>query len=174
MDFYNAKPRQATEANKQSLNALELAIRCLRDGRNAQAFALLSAARDNTEPAAAFALALCFLRAGEFPAAITLLEQALRLVRTLPFAPPAQAENSDTYKRLYRAQLETELYLSPMDADFCARFPKEAERTVLCALIHAHVSAGMDDEARRLSAGLAGSEFDLFKKRLMINQRLSI
>lgn len=170
MDFYNAKPHQATKANEQSHDALSIAIRCLRDGRNAQAFALLSAARDNAEPAAAFALALCCMRAGDFPAAITRLEEALRLVRALPFVAPGQAENNDTYKRLYQAQLEAEVYLSPMETDFCARFPKEAERTILCALIHAYLSAGMDDEARRLSPGLTGPEFDAFRKKLAINQ----
>lgn len=170
MGFYNAKPRQ-TETDEQPHSTLSIAIRCLRDGRNAQALALLSVTRAGTEPAAAFALALCFLRAGEFPAAIARLEEALRLVRALPSAAPDQAENSDTYKKLYRTQLEAKVYLSPMDADFCARFPKEAERTILCALIHVYQSAGMDDEARRLSAGLAGPEFDAFKKKLMINQR---
>lgn len=152
--------------NTNSCELLDSAIVCLRHGQNAQGFSLLSALKENSNPSAAFALALCYLRSGEFPAAVQHLEQALRLISTLSPEPPNPAENTETYIKLYSAQLEAEVYLEPMDADFCTLFPKDAERTVLLALIHAYGEMGMKEKARQLSAGLNGKIFEGYKKRL--------
>ena len=152
--------------NEPPLNLLNTAIRYLREGWNTQAFSLLSAVEENASPAAAFALALCYLRADDFSAAAARLEHALRLARALPAARPNAAENTSTYTKLFKGQLEDEFYLTPMDTDFCTLFPREAERTILLALIHTYRKQGMDEKARQLSSGLSGAIFEQYKKRL--------
>lgn len=161
MGFYGS---QNSKTNVSPLNLLDTAIRYLREGWNAPAFLLLSEAKPEKEPAAEFALALCYLRAGELSAAVLHLEQALRLIRTAS-VPPSQ-ETNETYIKLYKEQLEEQIYLTPMDADFFSLFPKEAEQTVLLALIHVYQQKGMDEQAQRLSAGLVGTVFEEHKKRL--------
>ena len=145
---------------------LALALACLRQGQNAQAFLILSRPDFDKEPAAQFALALCYLRADEFSAAAARLEQALRLARALPAARPNAAENTDTYIKLFKGQLEDEFYLTPLDTDFCTLFPRETERIILLTLIHAYRKQGMDEKARQLSSGLSGAVFEQYKKHL--------
>ena len=152
--------------NTNSRELLDRAILCLRQGQNAQGFSLLSAMEENANPSAAFALALCYLRSGELSAAVPHLEHALRLIRALSPVPPNPAENTGTYIKLYRAQVEEVAYLKPMDADFCHLFPKDAERTVLLALIHVYGEMGMKEKARQFSAGLSGKIFEEYIKRL--------
>ena len=147
---------------------LAAAISFLRNGWNAQAFVLLSELKAEKEPAGCFALGLCHVRAGELPAAISCFEQALQLLKAVP-ASPRGTENSETYLRLFIDQIKDKVYLNPMDIEFCERFPKAAEQTVLLALIDSYQQNGMDEQARRLSAGLVGTAFEEYKKQLTMN-----
>gem|GEM_PF-1067680 len=167
MSLYNTKP-QDLEKKERPCELLDKAILCLRQGQNAQGFLLLSsiAEKEKDNPAAAFALALCYIRSEETSKAIPHLEQALRLTRSLSLTQPNTAENTDTYIRLYQAQLNNQFYLDPIDTDFCTLFPKEAERTILLALIHAYRKMSMEEKVRQLSAGLSGKIFEEYKKRL--------
>ncbi|MDR2052953.1 MAG: hypothetical protein LBP80_06020 [Treponema sp.] len=141
------------------------AVAYLRQGFDAQAFLLLSGPQMK-DPAARFALGLCCLRAGEEDAAIFCFEEALRLIKALPVPPPETAENGETYLKLAKKQIEDELYLSPMDPDFCARFPKSAGQMVLLALIHVYRQKGMTSQAQKLAAGLTGPAFEAYKGHL--------
>jgi hypothetical protein len=76
-------------------------------------------------------------------------------------------ENGGTYLKLAEKQIEDELYLRPMDPDFCARFPKAAGDMVLLALIHVYRQKGMGDQAHKLAAGLTGPVFDAYKNRFV-------
>jgi tetratricopeptide (TPR) repeat protein len=134
------------------------AIAYLRQGFDAQAFLLLSGPHTEKDPAAQFALGLCHLRAGERDAAIFCFEQSLRLIKAVP--GPGTAENSETYLALAKKQIEDELYLSPMDSGFCARFPKSAGDMVLLALICVYRQKGMTGQAQKLAAGLTGPAFE--------------
>jgi tetratricopeptide (TPR) repeat protein len=142
------------------------AVAYLRQGFDAQAFLLLSGPHTEKDPAARFALGLCHLRAGEADAAMLCFEQALGLIKTLPCPPPGTAEKSGTYLKLAEKQIEDKLYLSPMDLDFCARFPKSAEHMVLLALISVYRQKGMSDQAQKLAAGLTGPVFEAYKNEL--------
>jgi tetratricopeptide (TPR) repeat protein len=145
---------------------IAMAIACARQGFDAQAFLLLSDPRTERDPAARFALGLCHLRAGEPDAAISCFEQALRLIKAIPCPPPGTAENSETYMKLARKQVEEELYLTPMEPDFCTRFPKAAGNMVLLALVSVYRQKGMTDQARKIAAGLTGPAFEAYKIKL--------
>jgi len=137
----------------------------LRQGRNAQAFALLSGPGMEKDPAAVFALGLCCLRADDPSSALSHFERALHLVKSLAPSPQAETGNA-AYLKLYADQITEAVFLTPMDADFYGRFPKAAEQTVLLAMIHTCRLMGKDDQARRLAAGLAGPEFEAYKNKL--------
>jgi tetratricopeptide (TPR) repeat protein len=142
---------------------IAVAIEYLRQGFDAEAFLLLSDRQTEKDPAARFALGLCRLRAGELDAAIFCFEQALRLIKTIPCPPPETAENGETYLRLVKKQIEDERCLTPIDPDFCVRFPKSAGQMVLLALIHVYRQKGMIDQAQKLAAGLTGPIFEAYK-----------
>ena len=154
---------------KQITEQITAAIAYLRQGRSAQAFLLLSEPGAEKESAASFALGLCRLRAGELTAAVSCFEQALNLLRAMPSKPPLRLETSETYIKLSESQIAEKVYLTPMDVDFCASFPKAAEQNVLLALIDTCVQNGMMEQARRLSSALTGPVFEGYKKKLMEN-----
>ena len=147
---------------------LDAAIAWLRQGWNAQAFALLSAAGAGfeKEPAARFALGLCQLRAGDLTSAISCMEQALHLLGSMSAPAREISENNETWLRLSVAQIAEKIYLAPMDADFCLRFPKAARETVLLALIYVYQKKGMTEQAQRLASGLTGAVFEEYKKKI--------
>jgi tetratricopeptide (TPR) repeat protein len=150
----------------QDEDRVAAAITFLRQGFDAQAFLLLSGPYMEKDPSARFALGLCHLRAGERDEAISCFEQALSLIKAIPCPPPETAENGETYLRLAKKQIEDELYLSPMDSDFCARFPKSAGLMVLLALISVYRQKGMKSRAQNLAAGLTGPAFEDYKNEL--------
>lgn len=152
--------------SRPDMSKLTLAVSCLREGRNAQAFMALSAPGFEKVPAAQFALGLCDLRADDLPAAIAKFEQAIGLLRASASPARESPPISKTYLRLAVKQIEAKAYLEPMDADFCARFPQAAEQNALLALIHAYRESGMADQAKKLAAGLTGAEFEEYKKTL--------
>jgi tetratricopeptide (TPR) repeat protein len=158
--------RPAPLEKPQGKERIAAAIAYLRQGFDAQAFLLLSDPRTEEDPSARFALGLCHLRAGEPDAAIFCFEQALRLIKAIPVPPPGTAENGGTYLKLAEKQIEDEKYLSPMDGDFCARFPKSAGYMVLLALISVYREKGMIDHAQKLAAGLRGPAFEAYKNKL--------
>ena len=155
-------------AGKQDAGRIAAGIEYLRHGRSAQAYVILSEPGTEKEPAARFALGLCHFRAGELSAAISCFEEALGLLRA---APPsrAAAENTETYLKLAVEQIADKTYLDPMDAHFCALFPKAAEHNVLLALIDAYRQKGMIEHAQKLSSGLTGPAFEAYKKKLLEN-----
>ncbi|MCL1905179.1 MAG: tetratricopeptide repeat protein [Methanomassiliicoccaceae archaeon] len=145
---------------------LALGISCLRQGRNAEAFLILSEKGFEKESAAQFALGLCHLRADDPAKAVECFEQALRLLRTTN-APIGDMQTSrDTYLKLAAKQVEAGTYLEPMDADLCSALPKTARHNMLLALIHAYRVQGMTEPVRQLAAGLVGTEFGEFRKTL--------
>ena len=150
---------------RQGTDKLALAVSCLRQRRNAQAFLLLSAPGLEKAPAAQFALGLCYLRANDLSKAIACLEQTLRLLKAAT-APRESPVADETYLQLAAEQIDREVYLEPMDADFCVRFPQAAEQTALLALIHTYRENGMEEQAKRLAAGLTGAEFAEYRKTL--------
>jgi tetratricopeptide (TPR) repeat protein len=166
----------APAVKQQTTESTAAAIKYLRQGWNAQAFLLLSEQESERDPAARFALGICHLRIDDLSSAITCFEQALNLLRAATPVPPAAtiargpAENSVTYIRLTAKQVEEEIFLTPMDADFCIRFPKAAEQITLLALIHTYQQKGMLEQAMRLSAGLIGPAFEEYKKKLAGNR----
>ena len=159
--------KQATERKK--IERIRAAVTYLRQGRNAEAFLLLSEPGAEKEPAARFALALCHLRAGELPAAISCLEQALGFLRAMPPQAHERLETNGTYLKLATKQVAEKCYLNPMDVDFCVSFPKAAEQNALLALIDSYCQNGMIEQARRLSSALTGPVFEDFKNRLLEN-----
>ena len=145
------------------------AVAYLRQGWLSQAFLLLSELKAQKDPAAHFALGLCHFRAGELPAAVSCFEQALQLLKTssahgLSVPQRTAAENSETFLKLAAGQIADKTYLNPMDADFCALFPKAAEQNVLMAMIDVYQQMGMNEKAKRLSGSLAGPVFEEYKK----------
>ena len=143
------------------------AIECLRQGRNAQAFLLLSEPKPEKGPAEHFNLGLCYFRAGDFSAAVSCFEKAQQLLKA--FSAPqgrSAAENSETYLKLAAEQIMAKSYLNPMNADFCTLFPKIAEQAVLLCMIGAYQQKGLIEQARRLSSALAGPQFEAYKKTL--------
>jgi tetratricopeptide (TPR) repeat protein len=158
--------RPALLEKPQGEDRAAAAIAYLRQGFDAHAFLLLSGLHTEKDPAARFALGLCHLRAGESDAAISCFEQSLRLIKALPCPSPETAENGETYLKLAKKQIEDELYLSPMDGDFCVRFPKFAGDMVLLVLIHVYRQKGMTSQAHKLAAGLTGPAFDAYKAEL--------
>jgi Tfp pilus assembly protein PilF len=164
MSFNTEKP--ASLEKPKSEEHIAAAISYMRQGFDAQAFLLLSSPHLEKDPSAQFALGLCHLRAGEPDAAIFRFEKALRLIKAFSCPPPETAENSETYLKLSKKQIEDELYLSPMDSDFCVQFPKFAGDMVLLALIHVYRQKGMTSQAQKLAAGLTGPAFDAYKAEL--------
>ena len=155
-----------SEPNKSESNKLSLALSCLCQGRNAEAFLILSGPDLEKEPAAQFALGLCYRRADDLPKAVSCFEQALRHLK-INFAPTGESQAADeTYLRLAVKQIEAKAYLEPMDADFCAFFPKMAKQTILLALIDTYKEHGMTEQAQKLAAGLVGAEFTAFRNTL--------
>jgi len=159
---FNAVPSGQPAANAERIAS---AVRYLRQGKDAQAFLLLSEPGTEKDPAARFALGLCHLRADELPMAISSFEQALTLLKAAT-AKLWPGETNTVYLKLAAKQIENKNYLAPMDADFCALFPKAAEQNVLLAMIDAYQASGMPEQAERLSAGLTGSVFEEYKKQL--------
>ena len=165
----------APAVKQQSTELTAAAIKYLRQGWTAQAFLLLSEQESEKDPAARFALGICHFRIGDLSSAISCFEQALNHLKAAPPVPSQSAvtrgpaENSETYIRLTAKQVEEMVYLTPMDADFCVRFPKAAEQIALLALIHAYKQKGMNEQAVRLSSGLTGPAFEAFKKNLSGN-----
>jgi hypothetical protein len=140
-------------------------------GRDAEAYLLLSEAGLEKEPSARHALGICHLRADNPDKAVSCFEQALALLKAgiakeSPVSGLEPPPTDETYIRLAVKQIAAKAYLRPMDADFCSRFPKTAKQTVLLSLIHAYRETGNDEQARRLAAGLAGKEFEEYKKSL--------
>jgi len=166
MSFNTNLSAEGQQAPDQSAAA----IKYLRQGWDAQAFLILSEAGSEKNPAARFALGICHVRAGELSFAIPCFEQALQLLRTASPVPPSLAkgtgENSETHLSLTKKQIEDAIYLTPMDADFCSRFPRAAEQTVTMALIHVYKQKGMVEQAQRLASGLIGPAFEEYRKRL--------
>jgi tetratricopeptide (TPR) repeat protein len=156
----------APKEKAQGGGQIAAAIAYLRQGFAAQAFLLLSGQQTEKDPAARFALGLCHLRAGEAEAAISCFEQALGLLKALPGPAPSPIENSAMYLTLAQKQIETQFYLTPIDADFCLRFPKFAGQMVLLALISVYRQKGMSDQAQKLAAGLTGPAFEAYKINL--------
>jgi tetratricopeptide (TPR) repeat protein len=171
MGFNTNKPATPA-AEKQNAERIAAAIACLRQGRNAQAFLLLSepGACLEKEPAARYALALCHLRAADLAPAISCMEQALHLLRAMSAPAWGALEINETYLRLAAGQIVEEVYLAPVDADFCVRFPTAAEQTVLLALIYIYQKKGVTEHAQRLAASLTGPVFEEFKKKLAGNR----
>jgi tetratricopeptide (TPR) repeat protein len=157
---------------QQTTERSATAIKYLRQGWNAQAFLMLSEADSEKDPAARFALGICHLRAGDPSSAASCFEQALQLLKIASSVPSGvmtrkgPGENSETYLRLTAKQIEDMIYLTPMDPDFCTRFPKGAEQIALMALIHTYNQKGMTEQALRLASGLIGPAFEGYKKRL--------
>jgi tetratricopeptide (TPR) repeat protein len=158
--------RPAPLEKPQGEDHIAAAIAYVRQGFDAQAFLLLSGPHTEKDPSARFALGLCHLRAGEPDAAIFCFEQALSLIKAIPCPPQGTAENGETYMKLAKKQIEDELYLRPMDNDFCALFPKSAGQIVLLALISVYRQKGMTSQAQKLAAGLTGPVFEDYKKRI--------
>jgi len=165
---FNINTPAAPATEKMTKEQLDAAIAYLRQGWNAQAFALLSAAGAGIEKesAARFALGLCQLRAGDLASAISSMEQALHLLGSMSAPSRETSESTETYLRLYAAQIADKIYLSPMSTDFCLRFPKPARETVLLALIYVYQKKGMSEQALKLAAGLTGAVFEEYKKKL--------
>ncbi|MCL2129350.1 MAG: tetratricopeptide repeat protein [Treponema sp.] len=165
-----------SESRDEQAERTSAAIEYLRQGRNAEAYLIFSepetVKKTEKDPAARFAMGLCYFRTGELTAAISCFEQALNLLRvmspgkgTLSPSQPA-AEKSETYLKLAAEEIADKTYLTPMDADFCMLFPKAAENAVLLALIDAYKQNGMIEQARRLSASLTGPIFEAYKGKL--------
>jgi len=159
----------APTVKPQDKDRLAAAIAYMRQGRNAQAFLLLSAKELEQNLAGRFALGLCYLHAADLSAAIACFEQALRLLKTMSATMSVASENSETYLKLAEKQIEDKVYLTPMDTDFCEQFPKAAEQTVMLALIDAYLQKGMPEQAQRLLAGLTGTAFAAYKQKLLKN-----
>jgi len=162
MGFYTS----SSSAASSDSDRLPVAIACLRQGRDAQAFLLLSEQPDEKRSAARFALGLCYVHAGGWSAAAPLFEQALVLLRALT-APMGTIKNSDTYLKLATKQIKEEVYLSPLDADFCRRFPHAAAQAVTPVLIYVYKKQGIDTQARQLVDSLTGPEFESYKKEFV-------
>ena len=170
---FNINNPATPAAEKQNTERINTAIAWLRQGWSAQAFSLLSEPNTNAatekDPAARFALGLCHLRAGDLSSAISCMEQAMHLLGATS-APAREAqESNETYLRLAVAQIAEKVYLTPMNPDFCARFPKTAGQMVLLALIHVYQKKGMPEQAQRLAASLIGPVFEEYKKKLAEN-----
>ena len=150
----------------QENGKLALAISCMHNGRNAQAFSLLSSQEFEKVPAAQFALGLCYLRASDPSKAIACFEQALRALKTSNHPTRELPVSNETYIHLSAKQIKEMSFLEPMDADFCTYFPQYAEQNTLLAMIHAYRENGMIEQARRLAAGLTGTEFAEYRKTL--------
>ena len=167
--------KDSAGAGKQDGRRIAAGIEYLRQGRSAQAYLILSEPGTEKDPSARFALGLCHFRANDLSAAISCFEQALGLLRAaspsqgLASAPRAAAENSEIFLKLAAQQIADKMYLGPMDRDFCAHFPKAAEHTVLLALIDAYLQKGMTEHAQKLSSGLTGPAFEVYKKKLQEN-----
>ena len=144
---------------------LALAISCLRQGRNAEAFLILCEPGFEKEPAAQFALGLCYLRAEETARAVTCFEQALRFLKTAS-VPAGDSAGNDVYIRLAVKQIASEAYLEPMDAEVYSVLPRTAKNTILMALVHAYKKNGMPEQARKIAAGLTGTEFEELRRTL--------
>ena len=164
---FGEKPVTVQEKQTQGRTAIEY----LREGRNAQAYVLLSEMGTDKDPSSCFALGLCHFRAGDLTEAISFFEQALDLIKAMPqgFASNVRAENSETYKKLSIGHIANKIYLNPMDKNFCTQFPKAAEQNILLALIDMYKNNGMKEHARRLSSALTGPVFEAYKKELMEN-----
>jgi len=150
---------------QQGTDKLALAISCMHKGRTAQAFLLLSAPGFEKVPAAQFSLGLCYIHAGDFPKAIVCFEQTLGLLKAVS-APRESPLANNTYLLLAKKQIEEKAYLEPMDAEFCICFPQAAEQNTMLALIYAYRENGMEEQARRIAAGLTGAEFAEYRKTL--------
>jgi tetratricopeptide (TPR) repeat protein len=177
------------DMNDKNKTLSGLALRCLEQGRFAEALAGLSALRnsaggvsasialpggsanDSSAPALHFNLALCYIEAEDFPAAIASLEKSLETAKRLP-APKSGGfmgggpENSSAYKTLRTREVEKEKFLAPMEFEFPSIYPEEAKQNIIMALIRLYQKCGLEDKARSLCAVLTGSEFDNFKKLL--------
>ena len=174
MSSFIAKYSESADKQAEHISA---AIEYLRQGRNAEAYLILSGPetekKSEKDPAARFATGLCHFRAGELSVAISCFEQALNMVRAMSpgkgIVSPSQpaAENSETYIRLATDQIVNKIYLTPMDSRLCTDFPKAAEYNVILALIDAYQQNGMIEQARRLSSALTGPIFEAFKRKLL-------
>ena len=162
MSFIQSTPKLSVQTSKNTV----LAIACLRQGRNAEAFSLLSAPGLEQEPAAQFSLGLCYLRAGEHSKAISCFEQTVQLLKP-SLVPSGSSAGNEIYLKLAVEQLEAKVYLEPMDMEFCTCLPKLAEQTTLLALIHTYMENSMEEQAKRLASGLVGTEFAEYKRKLM-------
>ena len=155
----------APAADRQIEKKIELAIDCLWQDRSAQAFLILSEPGFEKEPAARFALGLCHLRAKDASSALVCFEQALTLLKSVSSLKRG-IENNRVYLTLAAEQIKESVYLSPMDPAFCASFSEAAEQTVLLAMIYVYLQQGMTEQAKRLSSGLIGPEFEEYKRKL--------
>ena len=163
MSFYTG-PSSPSEQGLQDPKRVEFAISCMRQGRNAQAFLILSEPWSEKDPAARFALGLLRLRSGDDQEAIRCFEQSLNLVRMISAPKQGMSESSETYIRLAAGQVSESVYLTPMDPDMFTYFPEAAMHTVILALIHVYRKKGMDEQARKLISGLTGPAFEKYKK----------
>ena len=160
---FNNSSSASPDARNETAKRVDAAVSYIRQGRYAQAYLLLSEPGAEREPAARFALGLCLLRAEKYSDAALSFESALSLFKALPRGPASAAENTDIYIKLSSGEVNCDIYLSPIDTDFCLRFAKTAEQTVILALIYVYRKLGADEKARQLLPGLTGAAFEEYK-----------
>jgi tetratricopeptide (TPR) repeat protein len=166
---FNANTPTTLAAENHDKGRIEAAIAYFRQGWSAQAFSLLSGQGMEKEPAAQFALGLCHLHAGDLASAISCFEQALHLLGAMSVPAQETQGNNEIYLQLAKQQITEKIYLTPMDASFCVRFPSTARQMVLLALIYVYQKQGMNEPARRLAASLTGPVCEEYKRKLMEN-----
>jgi tetratricopeptide (TPR) repeat protein len=164
MAFNTQSSAQAVNQNQRE-NA-DAGIKFFHQGRNAEAYHLLNQPNLENQPAARFALGLCYLLAQDISQAIVCFERAYRLFREAAVSS-FTAESSEIIVKLTAHQIKNQIFLSPMDTDFCARFPKAASETALLALVYTYWQNGMKEQARKLAAGLTGPAFEAFKIQIL-------
>ncbi|MCL1984299.1 MAG: tetratricopeptide repeat-containing protein [Methanomassiliicoccaceae archaeon] len=158
MSFYTGPSSSGNDPKK-----VAFAISCMRQGRNAQAFLLLSEPGAEKDPAACFALGLLRLRSGDGQEAIHCFERSLNIIKTASAPRSGMPESNGTYIRLATEQVSESVYLTPMDPDMFAYFPEAAMHTVILALIYVYRKKGADEQVRKLLSGLTGPAFEKYK-----------
>ncbi|WNY27030.1 hypothetical protein [Methanolapillus ohkumae] len=155
--FNPQKPVQKKEID------FDLIHQCLEDGRFSEASLLLTAGEKSSRPDVLFNTGICFLQAGDFTSAVTVLESAVVEIKKL--GPKSKIMKNDLYKKLRVSEIDDGIYLKPMDMNYVETFLEIAQENVLLALKDAYLGCGLTDKARGVVGSLVGDEFAALKKQ---------
>lgn len=154
----------AQNMEEKPQDAFALACRLYRDGAFAAAYALFSAA-DDQSIAVGVNLGLCLMQAGAWQEALPRLQGSLSALRGAQQRRAAVPVNK-VEAALHKLQAQGTAYLQPMERTLPMVAPAYAQECLLRLLVDAYAAAGLWQQVRIAADALAGKGYANVEKAL--------